>query len=110
MITESSSIAKGEVVTAGAVPTEAAAHGLSNKGTDHHDKHLSTDHLLADLKGRTTSGAAITIAAQVTKFVLNLTSIMVLARLLTPKDFGLVAMVATVMGYLAVFKDAGLST
>jgi len=35
---------------------------------------------------------------------------MVLARLLTPKDFGLFAMVTTVMGYLRVFKDAGLST
>jgi PST family polysaccharide transporter len=35
---------------------------------------------------------------------------MVLARLLTPKDFGLFAMVTTVIGYLRVFKDAGLST
>jgi len=35
---------------------------------------------------------------------------MVLARLLTPKDFGLFAMVTTVIGYLRVFKDAGLAT
>jgi PST family polysaccharide transporter len=35
---------------------------------------------------------------------------MVLARLLTPKDFGLFAMVTSVIGYLRVFKDAGLST
>lgn len=34
---------------------------------------------------------------------------MVLARLLTPRDFGLVAMVTTVVGFLRVFKDAGLS-
>ena len=35
---------------------------------------------------------------------------MVLARLLTPQDFGLVAMVLTVTGFLKVFNDAGLST
>jgi O-antigen/teichoic acid export membrane protein len=35
---------------------------------------------------------------------------MVLARLLTPRDFGLFAMVTTVISYLRVFKDAGLST
>ena len=35
---------------------------------------------------------------------------MVMARLLDPKDFGLVAMVAALMGVLRVFKDAGLST
>ena len=35
---------------------------------------------------------------------------MVLARLLTPRDFGLFAMVTAVIGYLRVFKDAGLST
>lgn len=34
---------------------------------------------------------------------------MVLARLLTPHDFGLVAMVTTVVGFMRVFKDAGLS-
>jgi PST family polysaccharide transporter len=34
---------------------------------------------------------------------------MILARLLTPRDFGLVAMVVTVTSFLRVFKDAGLS-
>ena len=34
---------------------------------------------------------------------------MVLARLLVPQDFGLVAMVTTVMGFLRIFQDAGLS-
>ena len=34
---------------------------------------------------------------------------MVLARLLVPQDFGLFAMVTTVMGFLRIFQDAGLS-
>jgi PST family polysaccharide transporter len=35
---------------------------------------------------------------------------MVLARILAPHDFGLIAMVTTILGFLRVFKDAGLST
>ena len=99
MITQNFHDAKDEVVPGGA-PAEI----------DPNEKHVSTDHLLADLKGRTVSGAFITIVAQGVQFVLGLVSIMVLARLLTPKDFGLYAMVTTVMGYLMIFKDAGLST
>ena len=74
------------------------------------EQHLATDHLLVDLRQRTVSGAFITVAGQGAQFVLNLISIMVLARLLTPRDFGLFAMVTAVIGYLRVFKDAGLST
>ena len=32
-----------------------------------------------------------------------------LARLLTPEDFGLTGMVATLTGFLTMFRDAGLS-
>jgi O-antigen/teichoic acid export membrane protein len=110
MITDNSSIAKSEVLPIGVSPAEPAERGLSSKAIDPNEKHLCTDHLLTDLKGRTISSAFVTIAAQGIQFVLNLGSIMVLARLLTPKDFGLFAMVATVMGFLRVFKDAGLST
>jgi O-antigen/teichoic acid export membrane protein len=110
MIIDSSSIEKSEVATAGDASTEAAVQAPLNIAIDPNEKHLGTDHLLSDLKGRTISGAFITIAAQGAQFVLSLTSIMVLARLLTPKDFGLFAMVTAVMGYLRVFKDAGLST
>src|SRR5438132_8671702 len=99
MITDSSGIAKHDAVSSRS--TDAVAPS---------EKHLSTDHLLADLKGRTVSGAFITTAAQGAQVLLNLVSIMVLARLLIPKDFGLFAMVATIIGYLRVFKDAGLST
>ena len=33
----------------------------------------------------------------------------VLARLLTPQDYGLIGMVAVVMGFVSMFKDMGLS-
>jgi O-antigen/teichoic acid export membrane protein len=76
---------------------------------DRQRKHIRTDHLLANLKGHTISSGAVTMLAQGAKFILNLVSTMVLARLLTPRDFGLVAMVTTVTSFLRVFKDAGLS-
>jgi O-antigen/teichoic acid export membrane protein len=74
------------------------------------EQHFATDHLLTNLRQRTISSGLVTAAAQGAQFFLNLAYIMVLARLLTPRDFGLYAMVTTVMGYLMVFKDAGLST
>lgn len=74
-----------------------------------HGRHFDTDHLLDDLKGHAVRGGTVTLGAQAVQFGLNLVSIMVLARLLTPADFGLVAMVTAVTGFVAMFKDAGLS-
>jgi PST family polysaccharide transporter len=42
-------------------------------------------------------------------FALRLGAVVVLARLLAPADFGLVAMVTAITGFLAMVKDAGLS-
>src|SRR6476620_9839468 len=111
MITNNTSdAAKDDAALVSTARPRAGIEGHSNKQIDRNEKHLRTDHLLSDLKGRTISSAVVTIIAQGAQFVLNLGSIMVLARLLTPQDFGLFAMVTTVMGFLRVFKDAGLST
>jgi O-antigen/teichoic acid export membrane protein len=64
----------------------------------------------ADLKGRTVRGGAITFVAQVIKVAINMGSTVALARLLTPADYGLIAMVTGVTGFVEMFKDAGLST
>jgi O-antigen/teichoic acid export membrane protein len=79
-------------------------------GGETHDHHFATDHLLPDLRGRTVSGGFVAGVAQMVQFGLNLTSTIVLARLLVPQDFGLVAMVMTVTGFLRMFHDAGLAT
>jgi len=70
---------------------------------------FDTEYLMADLKGRSVRGGAVTIAAQWVKFCLQMASTVVLARLLTPQDFGLIAMVTAVIGFVAMFKDLGLS-
>lgn len=71
---------------------------------------LSTDHLLGDIKHRSVRGGALVLATQGIKYAVDLTSIVILARLLTPEDFGMIAMVTAVVGFLATFRDAGLST
>ena len=54
-------------------------------------------------------GGVATLGAQGFGLILSIASIAVLARLLTPADFGLIAMATALTGILALFKDAGLS-
>jgi O-antigen/teichoic acid export membrane protein len=103
-------MAQDQAILVDVAPREIGEQSSVNKAIDPNEKHLNTDHLLGDLKGRTIFGTFVTIAAQAVKFLLNLAFIMVLARLLTPKDFGLYAMVTTIMGFLWIFQDIGLST
>lgn len=48
------------------------------------------------------------MSAQGVRFVLQTATMIVLARMLSPNDFGLQGMVAVVTGFLALFGDAGL--
>ncbi|HZQ18228.1 MAG TPA: lipopolysaccharide biosynthesis protein [Terriglobales bacterium] len=63
-----------------------------------------------DLKEKTIRGGFARITAQVANFVFRIGSLMILARLLGPKDFGLVGMVTAFTGVLNLFRDFGLST
>jgi len=70
---------------------------------------FSTDHLHADLKGRSVRGGMLTITSQGAQFLLQSVSTVVLARLLVPADYGLVAMVTAITGMGQAFADMGLS-
>ena len=61
------------------------------------------------LAGAAARGGAVTVAAQVARIVLQIGSVVVLARLLTPAQFGLVAMVTAVIGVADLLRDFGLS-
>jgi O-antigen/teichoic acid export membrane protein len=74
-----------------------------------HERHFRTDHLLKDLADRSVRGGAVTMVAHSSKFVVQLGSTAILARILTPRDFGLFAMVAAITGLVTMFKDLGLS-
>lgn len=61
------------------------------------------------LKKQSVLGAASTFVAQGLRFVLMLGSQIVLAHLLNPSDFGLVAMIAPVLTFVQIFNELGLS-
>lgn len=63
---------------------------------------------LPQLKQRTLRGSTITLAAQAIKSLSQLCSLVVLARLLLPSDFGLLAMVGPVIAFIQVLSDIGL--
>ncbi len=81
----------------------------SHTGLEPDQDHFSNQGLDTDLRGKTVRGGMVTVLAQGIGFALNFGSLAILARLLLPEAFGLVAMVTVVVGFLAVFKDAGLS-
>lgn len=62
-----------------------------------------------DLRGRSVRGGAAMVTMQACSFLLNIASTAVLARLLTPNDFGLIAMAVSLTGFVSLFKDMGLT-
>ncbi len=65
---------------------------------------------MRDLKERAIRGGLAKLCAQAANFLLRIASLMVLARVLQPTDFGLVGMVTAVTGILSYFREFGLST
>lgn len=55
-------------------------------------------------------GTGATLLTQAVRAVLQFASVVVIARLLTPEDFGLIAMVVAVIGVADLVRDFGLST
>ena len=70
--------------------------------------HALARPAVADLKRTSVVGAIAAVSAQGVKFVLQIATTIVLARLLSPDDFGLQGMVGVMTGFLALFRDAGL--
>jgi len=71
--------------------------------------HLLAQPPLSDLKQRSVRGVFATVSAQGLKFVMQTATTMALARLLSPKDFGLQGMVVLITNFLALVQDAGLA-
>jgi len=63
-----------------------------------------------NLKEKAIRGGFARVSAQTVFFALRIGALMVLARLLDPKDFGLVGMVTAFTSVLNLFRDFGLST
>jgi O-antigen/teichoic acid export membrane protein len=70
---------------------------------------LGSQAKASDLKSRTIHSGVFAVGAEGVEFVFRLGSIIVLARLLVPEQFGLIAMVTAITGVAERFKDLGLS-
>lgn len=73
------------------------------------DDYFNTDHLKSGLKRRAMRGAGATIFASAFSFFVHLFSTIILARLLTPMDFGLITMVTTFSLLLQNFGGNGFT-
>ena len=62
------------------------------------------------LKHRTFSAVRWTTTAAVMRTLVQLAQVAVLARLLAPEDYGLMAMVAVALGFASVFSDLGVNS
>lgn len=82
---------------------------ITNPAAAAEAEHFRTDHLLQNIGHRAVSGGFVTVGAQAAKFILNFLAAAVLARLLSPRDFGLVGMVLGITALVGVFTQLGLS-
>jgi len=74
-----------------------------------YESFFDTDHLKTNLKSRAMRGAGATIFANAFSFFVHFFSTIILARLLTPIDFGLITMVTTFSLLLQNFGGNGFT-
>ena len=74
------------------------------------DAFLRTDDVMRNLEGYSLRGGVATIVSQVLRFLIGIAATVMLARLLTPLDYGLIGMIGAITGFLGIFKDLGLDS
>lgn len=74
------------------------------------DSPFDAEHIRIDLKGRSVRGGAVTLTSSMASVIIHMASVVIMARLLTPEDFGVIAMVTAVTAFAGLFKELGLSS
>jgi PST family polysaccharide transporter len=85
--------------------TDRASAGRGRRRPDYFDD----SDVSGDMGGSIVRGSAFLGGASVARFGMNLVSTVILARLLNPEDYGLLAMVFVVTNFLTLFRDMNLS-
>ncbi len=83
---------------------------MSESQSEINARVLSSERLTDKLGARTVHGGMIAVASQVIRLFLQIASAAVLARLIAPEEFGLVAMAATVTALLSAVTELNVST
>jgi len=87
----------------------AKLRSLGYKRPEDLDAVFDTGYLKDGLGSRAAKGGVIVFASQLVKFISQTGSQVILARLLAPADFGLIAMVVVFSGFMNLFQDMGLT-
>ena len=74
------------------------------------DRHFEITELQENLNRRSLQSGIVTIGAQPIKLIIGIGGTMVLARLLAPADYGLLAMAQPVLGIVDSLSNMGLET
>ena len=90
------------------VTAESAMMTRLEVETKAEDRHLRVAQLNVDLKERAVRSGAVVIAAQIGGAVIAIVAVAVLARLLRPTDFGLIAMAFPIVVIATVLRNFGL--
>jgi O-antigen/teichoic acid export membrane protein len=70
---------------------------------------FDTTSVKSGLKKQAVRGGAFLLASRAIQQVIRIVSTVVIMRILTPEDFGLIAMVAVITNFMGQFLDLGLS-
>lgn len=92
------------------ITSQVAAIRATLDADDEADGHLRVDGVTADLRSNSARSGALMIVSHAAQLVIGVTGTAILARLLQPRDFGYLAMVATLTNFIATFRDLGLTT
>src|SRR5262245_47193943 len=87
-------------------PAEAPQEGAGSA----QEKHLDTENIRRTVARRAVQGAAVLAIARPIRVAVNVAGLAVLARILTPYEFGLFGMVAIVMRFMDTFRELGFGT
>jgi len=85
------------------------ASGKGYRSTFDVEGHFARPVGEATLRRKSARGGLVTVVGQALRFAIQLASTAILARLLTPSDFGLFAMVAVIIGFMKLFTGQSLS-
>jgi PST family polysaccharide transporter len=81
----------------------------TKSGMDSQSRPVNSRQQMKDLKEKTIRGGFARLSAQGVNFAVGMGSLVVMARLLGPVEYGLVGMVTAFTGILGLFRDFGLS-
>jgi len=73
------------------------------------EEYFNSNEFRSNLRKHAVRGAGATMVSQFSSFIIHMVGVVFLARLLTPEDFGLVAMVAAIYVFFRLLRNFGLT-